>query len=94
MLNCYAKFLPNISSRLAPLNKSFAEGSRVAKNALTSAEVLVHYDPTKQLRILCDASPYGVGAVLSHQLDDGTEHPHCFCLSLTGTSREEICPIG
>ena len=86
MLNYYAKFLPNISSRLAPLykllqkavtwswetkqQKAFME----AKGALMSAKVLTHYDPTKPLRLSCDALPYGVWAVLSHKMDDGTEH--------------------
>ena len=90
MLNYYAKFLPNISSRLAPLYKllqkavSWSWGTKQqkafkeAKGALTSAKVLVHYDPTKPLRLSCDASPYGVGAVLSHKMDDGTEHPIAF----------------
>ena len=70
MLNYYAKFLPNISSRLAPLYKLLQKAVvwswgakqqrafKEAKNALTLAEVLVHYDPTKQLRLSCDASPY------------------------------------
>ena len=70
MLNYYAKFLPNISSRLAPLYKLLQKAVvwswgakqqrafKEAKNALTLAEVLVHYDSTKQLRLSCDASPY------------------------------------
>ena len=90
MLNYYAKFLPNVSSRLAPLYKllqkavNWSWGSeqqksfQEAKDALVSAKVLVHYDPTKELILSCDASPYRVGAVLSHKLDDGTEHPIAF----------------
>lgn len=40
-----------------------------------SDHVLVHYDPSKPIILACNASPYGLGAVLSHKLDNGEEKP-------------------
>ncbi|BHF62060.1 hypothetical protein SprV_0100504100 [Sparganum proliferum] len=49
-----------------------------AKAALTSSSVLVHYDPEKPIILKCDASPYGVGAVLMHRMPSGVEMPVAF----------------
>lgn len=38
----------------------------VSKAQLSSSSVLVHYDPHLPVILACDASPYGVGAVISH----------------------------
>ena len=55
---------------------------------ITSEKVLTHYDPTLLLRLACDASPVGIGAVLSHVMNDGTERPIAFA-SRTLTKTEQ-----
>ncbi|XP_014834021.1 PREDICTED: uncharacterized protein K02A2.6-like [Poecilia mexicana] len=90
LVNYYHKFLPNLASVLYPLNallqtgvewkwcekceKAFTETKRL----ITSDELLTHYDPSRPIRLACDASPYGIGAVLSHTMDNGLERPIAF----------------
>ena len=45
------------------------------KDQLSSDQVLAHYDSTLPVRLACDASRYGVGAVISHLMPDDTECP-------------------
>lgn len=46
-----------------------------AKSQLASSSVLTHFDPQLPILLACDASAYGLGAVISHQMTDGSERP-------------------
>lgn len=60
----------------------------MVKQLVASDKVLVHYDPALPIRLACDASPYGLGAVLSHITADGVERPIAFVSrTLTTTER-------
>ena len=57
-----------------------------SKKLLPSYPVLFPFDPKCEVMLACDASPYGIGATLSHRMPDGTERPVGFAsrtLSLT-----------
>ena len=47
------------------------------KRNLVSPQLLVHYDPDKDL-LQCDASTYGLGVVLAHRMEDGLERPGAY----------------
>ena len=55
------------------MGKRTGNGIRESKRLLTSKKVLIHYDARKPLILACDASPVGIGAVLSHQKGDSSE---------------------
>ena len=48
---------------------------REVKSLLSSDCLVVHFDSAKKLILSCDASPYGLRAVLSNEMDDGSEKP-------------------
>ncbi|KAL5477033.1 hypothetical protein EMCRGX_G023772 [Ephydatia muelleri] len=87
LVNYYAKFLPCLADTLAPLYKLLtkhqpwswgadqAAAFQKAKFQLTSDVLLVHFDPSKKIALSCDASPYGIGVVLSHLQEDGSDRP-------------------
>ena len=99
LVNYYGKFIQNAATILAPLNSLLRKDTpwewtqecqqsfKLAKETLTSSKVLVHYDPSLPIRLIGDASAYGVGAVIAHVLPDGTEHPVAYA-SRTLTSSE------
>ena len=100
MLSYYSKYLPNLSTELAPLHKLLKhstpwqwnterqEAFDKSKKLLTSSQLLVHFNPELEIILACDASNYGIGAVLSHRMPDGSEIPIGF-VSRTLTKAEK-----
>ena len=90
LVNYYNRFLPNASTVLHPLHQLLEQNSEwqwteqceqaftEAKRMITSEQVLTHYDLALPVRLACDASPTGIGAVLSHVMPDGSERPVAF----------------
>lgn len=60
---------------------------------MQSAEVLVHYDPEKDIVLSYDASPYGGGAVLSHYMPDRTERPIGFTSQTLNTAEKNYSQL-
>ncbi|KAL5503240.1 hypothetical protein EMCRGX_G010160 [Ephydatia muelleri] len=100
MVNYYHRFLPNLSHKLAPLHRLLQKGVKWewtedctqafqdVKLLMASETVLTHFKPALAVTLACDASPYGLGAVLSHVLPDGTEQPIAYA-SRTLSSAEK-----
>lgn len=89
MVNYYGKFVPKIAEILSPLHeltgsvpfiwsKRCDEAFMRIKKELISEKVLVHFNPQLPLIVECDASGYGISAVLSHLMRDGSERPICY----------------
>ena len=100
MLNYYSEFIKDFSSKMHPLyqllsNKTewlWSKECEIAflwvKEVLLNKQVLVHYAPQTPLILSVDASPYGIGVVLSYLMEDGTEQPVEF-VSRTLSSAEK-----
>ena len=104
-INYYAKFIPHLRSRCAPLhvltrndtqwhwNEKHDVIFNDLKRILTSDAILVHYDEDKPLVITTDASDVGIGAVLLHQFPDGTERPIAYASRVLSDAERRYATI-
>ena len=90
LIKYYSHFLPNLANLLHPLyqllkqNAKFiwAESAQKAfqnvKEIITSDIVLTLYDQDLPVKLVCDSSSYGLGAMISHVMRNGEERPIVF----------------
>ncbi|XP_032067723.1 uncharacterized protein K02A2.6-like [Thamnophis elegans] len=105
LLNFYAVFLPHKASVAEPLHRLLDSGApwvwgrreasafQAVKQLLISNDVLVQYSEHLPLVLACDASPYGVGAVLCHQLPSGAEVPVAYFSRTLSASERNYAQI-
>lgn len=89
LITYYHNFIPNLSARLSSFYELLKKDAtwlwtsnctklfQESKTWVLNSSLLVHYDALKPMVLTCDASPRGVGAVLSH-LVNGQERPIAF----------------
>ena len=85
MANYYGKFIPNLSTIAALLNQLRRKDAQCKwtqkeegvyqrlKKQLSSAKVLIHYNPKLPLKLDCNALSVRIGEVLSHIMETGEE---------------------
>lgn len=86
LVGYYSRFILNCSDLFQPfqeLREKFVwtdnneNTFQSIKQEIVSKRVLCHFDPKKKLVLVTDASPYSLGAVLSHA-DESGERPIAF----------------
>ena len=105
LVNFYCKFSPNMSKTMASLYRKLQKNAKqiwgpeektvfqTAKKSLTSNSILVHFDSKKILVLACDASPYGIGDVVSHRMDDGMDKPIAFSFRTLAPAEKKYSQI-
>ena len=105
LVQYYGKFLQNLATEARPLNELLEKTRKWKwtdqcdaafeniKKLVTSDQVLTHYDPALSIRLACDASPFGLGAVLSHVMPDGSERPVMFASRSLSKSERNYAQI-
>lgn len=90
LINYLGRFIPHLATHTEPLRKlttkdypwTWAETQQKCfnylKNIVTQDEVMCHFDSSKQTKIVVDASPVGLGAIILQNQGRDTYKPVCY----------------
>ena len=105
LLTYYAWYVSNLANKLKPLHELLNKATtwkwtvkcettfKDVKTALAKSEGLAHFDPKLRLQLACDASPYGVGAVVSHIMSSGEERLIAFASRMLSKAESNYTQI-
>lgn len=105
LINYYRRFFQDLSTVMYPINNllkndvkfkwdaSCQKSFDLIKRQMQSECFLVHYNPTLPLILATDASPYGVSAVISHKMPDGSERPIQFASQTLNSVQQKYSQI-
>ena len=105
MVNYYNMYLPDMATQTEPLHSLLRKGVvwewsgeceaafKKVKKLLCEAPLLVLFDMKRPIIVHCDASNYGVGAVLSHVMEDGSEKPVCYASRTLSTAERNYATV-
>lgn len=105
LVNYYNKFIKDLATTLHPLNKLLQKGKQFKwnedcehsyqkiKDIIVQDITLAHFKDNLPLVLATDASPVGLGAVISHRYPDGTERPIAFASRALTKTEERYSQI-
>lgn len=103
MINYYDKFIEDRATKFKPIYECLKkerfhwtgacqQAFEKAKEELRSTKVLINFDPEKEVILTCDASDYGLSAILSHATPEG-DRPIAYASKALSTSELNYSPI-
>ena len=97
--------MPNLASVLHPLYQLLQKDMQFkwtvetqkafekVKTLISAETVLTHYDPDLPVRLACDSSAHGLGAVISHVMENGEERPIAFASRSLNSAEKNYAKI-
>jgi hypothetical protein len=105
IINYYAKFIRDLATTAVPLydllrkdatwiwSAACDKAYNTLRHAVTSDSTLIHFQSSLPLVLDCDASSYGIGAVLQHVMPDGSHRPIAYASKTLSSAEKNYAQI-